>query len=219
MMLSSVLMICIDRNLPVASSTLMERLQFISNNMRDVYFGDDHIVSFSKHLKITGQDIAKEFLKWNIVYTTPQKDSNFTIKTKLEEVTFLKRRFYKNSQGVYVALLEPKVIFETLLWHRQQDVDQIECINAVVQSMRDEIFLYGIPAHRFFETFLDYVYDQLQYAKPRYDYEQRGLDICIYSTKTPSYFFTEWKEFYSRMPPQKYEKLCQYMARSPSFQL
>lgn len=178
--------------------------------MRDVYFGDDHILSFSHKLSITGHDLANQFSKWNISYTTPQKDTNFIVKTNIQNTIFLKRRFWLNSENMMVALLEPHVIFETLLWHRTQSVPMQVCIDAVVRSMRDEVALYGLPAIKHFEKFLDYIYTyHFEFSKPPYNYMSRSIEIGVYSTTSPDFYFSEFAEFYSRS--KEYNALSLYI--------
>lgn len=210
LMYSNIFVICQERRLPFPDAKPKDILSFIDDNMRDVYFGDDHILSFSNKLSISGHDLADQFAKWNISYTTPQKDKNFIVKNSIQSTIFLKRRFWLNSEKLMVALLEPHVIFETLLWHRTQSVPQQECIDAVTRSMRDEIALYGNPAIRHFEKFLDYIYTyHFECSKPLYDYMSRSQEVGVYSTNSPGFYFKEFEEFYSRS--KEYNAMLSYM--------
>lgn len=186
---------------PVTTLGIEQQLSFLDANIRDVYYGDDHIISISPRLDILASDLASQLLKYDITYTDEDKGSKFKTKTSLEEVTFLKRRFYLNSSNVYVGLLLPEVIFETLLWHRiQNGVSTIECISAVLESMRSEVVLYGTLAWEFYELYIDFIYDtQLKKPKPRYNYLARALEIDLYSNTTPPYFFSAWKNFHESL--------------------
>lgn len=208
LMYSAIYEFCLQKELPFPRATPTEILQHIHDNVRDVYFGDDHIVSRTDRLPITPDDLGKIFAKWDIEYTSTSKTTEYTLKQDIQEVSFLKRTFWRNNNGTIVALLEPRVIFESLLWYNVQKLPLPEIINAVLESMRTEIVLYGTPAHIFYETYINYIYTfELRFPKPQYDYVQRCLDINISSSTTPDSFFEEFVKFHNSLRPTTRESL------------
>lgn len=187
-----------------SSRTDEEILDEIKSNIRDVYFGDDHIIAVGHLFALTTSDLCAQFKRMNIKYTTPDKTQDFRVKNKIEEVSFLKRRFWKGSSGRYAGLLSPSVIFEMIMWNHDQKVPLIERIDAIVEAARAEIALYGPDAQELFEALLRYIYGfELHASLKRYNYLSRMLEVDMFTVTSPDFFFSEFASYFATVVKQR----------------
>lgn len=176
----------------------------MSRNMRDVYFGDDHIISVGSLFPLNTHDLCAQFKKMKIKYTTPDKTQDFRVKNNIQEVSFLKRVFWQGSTGRFAGLLSPKVIFEMMMWNHEQEMPVLSRVDAIVEAARCEIALYGVPAQDLFEALLKYIYGfELKAALKRYDYNSRMYEIGMFSSTSPDFFFVEFVEYFLPVVKQR----------------
>lgn len=194
---------CVCRQRAIASPYADDELaDYIHASLRDGYFGDDHLLAIDYDaLPIEPSEVAAVLASWRMSYTSNDKTSELCAYDSLSDCTFLKRKFWRNSFGLWVGLLEPKVIFETLQWyHTQRNVPTIESIDAVFRSMMEEISLYGCPAQRLFSCYVDYLYSfHFRAVPPPFDYIARSMELDLYSESSPDFFFQAFSAYHSSL--------------------
>lgn len=209
-----------ERNLPSSDCSTADRIDFIHDHVRDAYFGDDHILAVDPYLPITPQDLQLIFARWSIVYTSTSKTSEVVAKSRIEDVEFLKRKFWKNSFGIYVGVLFPFVIFESLLWRRQQKGATVqEASDAVFLSMFDEVALCGDPAIELFNAYVDFIYSEFfRCSRPPYSFPDRVHKTGLFSETSPQLFFDGFVDFHEPVDIQEGLSMIRFMnarVRSP----
>lgn len=213
LMYSAIDQYLLSKGLPSPQAEQKDRLDFISDHMRDAYFGDDHILSVDSYIPITPTEIQSIFASWDIVYTSTSKTSVMTLKDNIEDVEFLKRKFWRNSYGNYVGILFPSVIFESLMWRRHQKGITVQAtIDAVFSSMFDEVALMGEPAIRFFNVYVDFIYSIFfRCARPPYSFKDRVLTTGLFSATSPAFFFEGFVDYHAPLISEEMNDLLSYM--------
>jgi len=206
--------ICQYKGYPEKDLSLDEYCSFVHANVRDGYFGDDHLLVLNFDLlPVEPSEVAALLATWNMVYTSGDKKSELCSFTSLGDCTFLKRTFWKNSAGTWAGLLSPPVIFETLQWHHTQQHKKLsECVDAVYLSMMEEISLYGKPAAEFYKQYTDYIYTRyFRRSPPLFDPIKRAIELDMFSTSSPDFFFVEFVLYHKNLDPEDSTPMYQYL--------
>lgn len=187
---------------------------YIDDHIRDVYFGDDHLLALDYDaLPIEPTEVALVLKEWSMAYTSNDKNSPLVSYDRLSDCTFLKRKFWLNSTQTWVGLLEPNVIFETLQWyHTQKHIPAIESVDAVYLSMMEEISLYGEPAGLLYKAYTDHIYSRYMRAPtPHFDLQARAIELELHSETSPDFFFQTFKSYHSNLVAEERTPLYEYL--------
>jgi len=119
-----------------------------SNYVRMITYGDDNVMTVSDSCPLFNQDrIAKELQSFGVTYTLDTKDENSdtVLYRKLSEITFLKRKFVKDSDlGVVLSPLALESIAKGLCYgiRSNRETEREQNISAFM-SARDEFVFHG----------------------------------------------------------------------------
>lgn len=109
-----------------------------------LYYGDDSWIAIPKKLmSITGQDFFAGYEKLGLEATHCVKDWPVDREVPREEITFLKRKVFKNVDGNIVLALEKEHIYDMLNYVYKQYYNSAQLYNSTARNMLIEIALHG----------------------------------------------------------------------------
>jgi hypothetical protein len=108
-------------------------------------YGDDCLQSVSVDTpKYNHTEIAEFFKKYDIGYTMAEKDAESVPYIGLEDSSFLKRApVFSPELGVYMAALEEKSIFRSLMMGTKSVLSKNEQMAVNLDNSMDEFFRHG----------------------------------------------------------------------------
>jgi len=151
------------------TTTLKDYRKYVNG----VFYGDDSIISIARTILpwFNQISISCAMEQSGHVYTDETKQESLVKCKSLDEVTFLKRSFYKCG-GTVLAALEKDTIYEMVMWKRRQLTDR----DAILQTTR----------HAGFEAYL--------HGKDFFDHYQNAVDTELTRLGMESGILT-WREY------------------------
>lgn len=169
----------------LAHANDVSALTHFADNVHVIGLGDDNVFSVhpDKHLIFNELTLAVLMKHLGLIYTTEMKGVATVPFRRLNEVTFLKRKFiYSTELHQYIAPLELDVVLEIPYWTKTHDSFKIMCDN--VDSTICELSLHGPSTYNFF---VPKIFEEAR--KVGYTPKTNDYDISLLTTLNTEYLF------------------------------
>lgn len=114
---------------------------------------------------------------WGYIVTPAQKDRELVKSMPLSEITFVKRRFVRRSDGLYLAPLNVDSIYKAFCFEESDNKQVLERLRNVYQSAIREAFLHGEDFYQEFDGWIKGVFSNHGIECPVVDYKNIEEDF------------------------------------------
>ena len=138
LLLCSIQEVCEDQDVDITTDDLVHQFEFM-------LYGDDHVISVSE--KFAGVVTFAKIKEWMVAHKIGYTDSSKTTKTfdyeKIEDITFLKRRFVMYDGFCLAPLDLDSIRMSMMWWMKRKGTDPLKILEDKKNSFESELVMHG----------------------------------------------------------------------------